>query len=139
MQTLQKLSPSDKEEFYNSLSDIHDKLDILVDRFYFYFLQTEARVLFVKTDMEKQHKMFHVTLAFLIAHIDNPVLLNKHLGLVITRHRDYGVTKKHIPFFIDSFMSALKELLDGSDDRVTAIWNSVIYEIMSVFNEQLSL
>ena len=89
--------------------------------------------------MEKQKKMFYVSLAFLIAHIDNPILLNEHLKLVVTKHKQYGVTSKHIPYFIDSFMSAIKETLGDDNERIISIWNSVIYEIMSFFNEQLSL
>lgn len=87
--------------------------------------------------MDTHYKMFHVTLAFLIAHIDNPVLLNEYLKLVIQKHKTYGVKNEHVPYFIDSFMMALKEFFDESDELVTVIWNNVLYEIMSFFNEQL--
>ena len=139
MQTLQKLSDSDKREFYLSISQLQHQLADVVQRFYHYFLQTEAGILFQFTEMETHIKMFQVTLAFLIAHIDNPILLNEHLKLVITKHKRYGVKEKHVPLFIDSFMSALKEFIDESNDHVLVIWNSVIYEIMSFFNEQLRL
>ena len=108
-----------------------------MQRFYYYFLETEAGDLFRHTELEKQYKMFYVSLAFLIAHIDNPILLNEHLKLVVAKHKQFGVTNRHIPYFIDSFMSAIKEFLDNSDNRIIEIWNSVIYEIMNVFNEQL--
>ena len=81
--------------------------------------------------------MFNVALAFLISHIDNPSMLNKHLELIVKTHKNYGVQSKHIPYFIDSFISALKEFFDESDERVVPIWNSVIYEIMSFFNQEL--
>ena len=117
MQTLQKLLPNDKNLFYLSLVQIQDQIENLVSRFYHYFLDTEAAILFKDTDMEKQKKMFYVSLAFLIAHIDNPILLNEHLKLVVTKHKEYGVTSKHIPYFIDSFMSAIKETLGDDNER----------------------
>ena len=137
MQALQKLSPHEKQQFYISLSHIEDKLEGLVERFYYFFLQTDAGILFKNTNMDTHYKMFHVTLAFLIAHIDNPVLLNEHLKLVVQKHKTYGVKSEHVFYFIDSFMMALKEFFDESDERVTFIWNNVLYEIMSFFNEQL--
>ena len=87
--------------------------------------------------MTNHYKMFHVTLAFLISHIDNPQMLNEHLKLVVLKHKGYGVQSFHVPFFIDSFMSALKEFFEESNERVITIWDSVIYEIMSFFNELL--
>ena len=136
MQTLLKLSPYDKQEFYASLARIEHRLEHLVHRFYYFFLQTEAGGLFKNTDMETHYRMFHVALAFLIAHIDNPNLINKHLKLIVERHKKYGVKKSYIFYFIDSFISALKEFFDESNERIIVIWNSVIYEIMSFFNEK---
>lgn len=127
----------DKQDFYISLTQIENKLEHLVQRFYYFFLQTDAGELFKNTQMENHYKMFHVALAFLIAHIDNPESLNQHLKLVVTKHKTYGVKSKHISLFVDSFMSALKEFFDESNERVVRIWNSVIYEIMSFFNDQL--
>ena len=136
METLQKLSPIDKQLFYESLKNIENKLNYLVQRFYFYFLQTEAGPLFRETEWDNHMKMFHVSLAFLIAHIDNPTLLNKHLSLIVENHRGYGVESKHISHFIDSFISALNEFFE-ENDRIIGIWHSVIYEIMSFFNSKL--
>ena len=136
MQTLLKLTPYDKQEFYDSLARIEYRLEHLVHRFYYFFLQTEAGELFKNTDMETHYRMFHVALAFLISHIDNPTLLNKHLELIIEKHKTYGVKRSHISHFIDSFISALKEFFDESNERTIVIWNSVIYEIMSFFNEK---
>lgn len=137
METLQRLSEVDKQKFYESLRNIETQLERLVQRFYYFFLQTEAGVLFKNTEMENHYQMFNVALAFLISHIDNPSMLNKHLELIVKNHKKYGVESKHIPFFIDSFISALKEFFDESDERVIPIWNSIIYEIMSYFNERL--
>lgn len=137
MQALQKLSETDKEIFYVSLVKIQHDLNNIVRRFYDYLLETDAAVLFKHTDMEKQQRMFHVSIAFIIAHVDNPAVLQNHMNMVVETHKKYGVINKYVPMFIDSLISALSEFLDR-DERAILIWSSIIYEIMGYFNEQLS-
>ncbi len=135
LQTIEHLSNEEKVIFYNSLTAIQNRLDDLVPIFYNYFLQTKAGGLFKNLDMEKQYKMFHVSLAILISYIDYPYLLLEHLQLIIKNHKKYGVEKKHISLFVESFMLTLEEFIQNK--HALKIWRTVITEIMQTFQEQL--
>lgn len=135
LQTIKRLTNEEKILFYNSLSTIQDSLDDLVPIFYKFFLQTQAGDLFTNLDMEKQYKMFHVSLAILISYIDYPYLLLEHLQLIIVHHKQYGVKKEHIPLFIESFIQTLEEFIQNKQEL--NIWRRVITEIMETFQDQL--
>ena len=54
MIALEKLKGTQKEVFYMRLVTIQNNLDELVQRFYGYFLKTDAATLFKNIDIEKQ-------------------------------------------------------------------------------------
>ena len=109
----------------------------MVPVFYSYFLQTPARILFEHTDMENQYKMFHVALTMIISHTDDPFLLENHLKLIVTNHRRFGVKEEYVPYFIDSFLKALKEVNTELNEAEIEVWSKIIIEIMNSFIKQL--
>lgn len=116
---------------------LKDHLDELVNHFYGYFLRTKAAELFNLFDMEKQYKMFRVSIAILISHVDNPFMLDQHLRLVVKNHKNYGVQKEHISLFVDSFNCALKDVFQNNDDFIQ-VWSNIISEIMYSFENQMN-
>ena len=48
----------DKQDFDFSLSQMEDRIERFVQRFYYFFLQTEAGELFKNTEMKTHFKMF---------------------------------------------------------------------------------
>ena len=91
LQSIAFLSEREKIIFHKSLLILKDRLDEFVNSFYGFLLQTKAAELFNLFDMEKQYKMFQVSIAILISHVDNPFMLDKHLQLVVKNHKYYGV------------------------------------------------
>ncbi len=136
MQSIVSHSEIQKIVFQKSLILLNEHLDDLVNHFYRYFLSTKAAELFNLFDMEKQYRMFRVSIAILISHVDNPFMLDKHLRLVVEKHKHYGVTKEHTKLFLNSFNKALKDIFQDHDE-FTRIWSNIMNEIMLSFDNQM--
>lgn len=137
METLIKLSDRDKNLLLESLPIISTNLDLFVVKFYFYLLKTDARRLFKETELEKQYRMFHRSLAVVISHIENPQFLQTHVNNLITTHIQYGVSKRDVDFFVDSFMKALSDIYGKDFITYRDAWYSIIIEIMDYFGERM--
>lgn len=75
------LSQEEKDLIQTSITKLTGKLNELIERFYFHFLQKNSDVsrLFQNSEMVKQHNMFNVSLGVIISNIDNPKLIQDHL------------------------------------------------------------
>lgn len=132
------LTDDEKELLNNSTQILIGKLDTLVERFYFYFLQSSDEVakLFKNTDMLKQQNMFNVAIGAIITNIDNPVLIQNNLDQYIQKHKLYGVESKHIPHFIDSLTKTFSEMLANNQEAVKA-WLKLFHGVMEYFRSEL--
>lgn len=137
MQSIAILTEKDKSHFYQSLYILKEGLESFVQTFYKYLLQTEAAELFHLLDMEKQYKMFRVSIAMIISHVDNPLILDKHLKFIVEGHQNYGLKQKHIEMFLSSFTCALEEIF-MNDWKSVQIWKSIMSEIMFTFEELMN-
>ena len=132
------LTDEEKEELISSLDGIKHRMNELVEKFYFYFLQTKASNLFKTTDMMKQHVMFNSSIGIIIAHINHPLLLQEHLDNLILRHSHYGVSADYIDDFIESFKNALQDIFQDSDDKqFIEMWYKLITSVMSYFKTKI--
>lgn len=132
------LSEHEKQLLHFSLPIINKNMDFLVIRFYHYFLETSAGLLFSNTNMEIQYKMFASSLNTIITHIVSPHLLNDNLDKLIVTHANYGVLSEHIDMFIDSFMKALHEVFNENKDRIILdLWKKLVTTIMDFFKENI--
>ena len=138
LQSILNLSDAEKEELMISLDLLKFQMDNLVERFYFYFMKSDAGRLFEKTDMIKQHIMFNSSLGILIAHINHPLLLQQHLDNLVLRHGHYGVKADHINNFIESFKCALQDIFDKSNTKIyVEVWYKLIHSVMQYFKNQI--
>ena len=127
----------EKISIQNSLEHLRKKIDFFSILYYHYFLQTDAGLLF-NGDPEKQYKMFASSLNVIINHIFDPSQLNTYLEAMITKHMTYGIKFHHIDLFINSFMTAWKELYDFNYDQVLYnLWKRLISEVMNLFSNYL--
>ena len=107
-------------------------------RFYYYFLQTNAGLLFEHTNIEKQYKMFTTALKIILTHNADPTQLEDLLRSLVETHVKYGILTEHVNYFIDSFMKALAEIFSAeSDHEIIKIWTKVISEIMFYFKNNM--
>jgi len=132
------LSNEEKGLFLQSVAKLTGKLDSLVERFYYHFLNDNEEIsqLFQSSDMVKQHNMFNVSIGYIITNIDDPNLIQVHLDQLIDNHLRYGIKVNHIPFFTSAFSKTITELLDSSDP-VSKIWIKVIESAMEYFKFKL--
>ena len=132
------LSEEEKELLTKSIGLLTGKLDLLVERFYFYFLRSNQEItkLFSNTNMLKQQNMFNVAIGAIITNIDNPTLIQNSLDQYIQKHRLYGVEIKHISFFIDSLTKAFTEVF-SKDDPIMKAWLKLFYDVMEYFKSKL--
>ena len=138
MEVIKQLSSEENNILLLSLPIISKNMDFFVIRFYYYFLRTNAGLLFQQTNIENQYKMFNTSLNVILTHIADPTQLEDHLQDLIKSHVEYGVIGEHDDFFIDSFMKALSEIFsDYSAKNLLEIWYKVISEIMFYFKENL--
>ena len=138
LEILDQLTMDDKKILYLSLPNLNKNLDFFVIRFYYYFLQTKAGVLFKHTDIKRQYRMFHRSLNTLVTHLAEPKQVQEHLNALIMTHQKYGVLPDYVDDFIDSFMKALKEIYtDESDNEILNIWYKVVRELMIYFKKKL--
>ena len=121
-----------------SLPIIVINIVFFVVRFYYHFLQTKAGMLFKKTTISKQHKMFGSALNAILNYITDPVLLENYIHNLGQTHAEYGVISAHIDYFIDSFMKALKETLPETiDAKIYTIWSEILEDLMADFKVEL--
>lgn len=137
MNALIKLSEHDKILILESLPIISANLDLFIVKFYSYLLKTDAGRLFKQTELEKQYRMFHKSLAVIITHIENPQFLQEHVNGLITTHIQYGVSKNDVDYFVESFMKALSDIYANDFITYKDAWYSIIVEIMDYFGERM--
>ena len=128
------LSTEEKELLTKSVEKLSGKLDILVERFYTYFLQSDERIatLFQHTHMNRQQNMFNVAIGVIITNIDNPDFLQIHIDKLIEQHRLYGVNDEFIYFFVSSMSKTLRDIF-GSDDPMIHPWLKLVNAVMNYF------
>lgn len=138
MEIILNLSDNEKKEILNSVEYIKRNLDFFVIRFYHYFLKTDTKYLFQNTEMNMQFNMFQKSINIMITHIGNPYVLYEHLESLITSHSSYGVLEEHVNYFIDSFMSALKEIFNlESQKNLLNLWMRLVHDIMQYFKKNI--
>ena len=133
--SIQTLTDFEKDKFFESIPIIRQNLDYFVIKFYSYFLQTKAGLLFHETSLDKQYKMFHSSLSLIINHLDNPDYVVEHIDKLNEIHVNYGVEKVHVEYFVSSFMKALKDIFSDKYSTYQSIWYKVITEIMDYFSK----
>ena len=140
MESILNLSDDEKYHLNETIKIIKKNLDFFVVRFYEYFLKTEAGILFQNIAMEKQQLMFSTSLNIIFDHITYPLDLGRYLEDIAIRHKEYGVLAGHTNFFIDSFLTALKEVLEGQivDSKYFDIWIRDISDVLVYFQEKIS-
>ena len=132
------LSGEEKTLVEQSLLKLTDKLDILVETFFNYFLQSDVRIsnLFQNTPLNRRYNMFNVAIGTIITNIDNPDLLQTHLDQLINKHRLYGVIDEYIQFFTSSMSRTFSDIF-GKDDPVVVPWLKVINSVMLYFHSKI--
>ena len=132
------LSTEEKELLTQSVEKLAGNLDLLVERFYRYFLQSDEKVanLFRNTHMDRQHNMFNVAIGVIVTNIDNPDFLQIHIDKLIEQHRLYGVTDELIHFFTSSMGKTMQDIF-GRDDQVINAWLKLINAVMNYFRTKI--
>lgn len=133
------LSELERKDILESYKIIKKNQDFFVIRFYHYFFQTNAKNLFKDTKMEKQYVMFSKSLDLIISQILNPDKLFNQLKIITKSHTAYGVLVTHSPYFIDSFMQALKEIFtEKKDTDLLNLWSVLLSDLMDYFNKGIN-
>lgn len=132
------LSEEERLLLINSIQRLMGKLDILVEKFYFYFLQSnnEIKRLFSQTDMIKQQNMFNVAIGVLITNVGNPDLIQDNLDVYVKKHLIYGVTVAHVQYFVDAITKSFSELLIN-EEMILKAWIKVFYGVMEYFKSKM--
>ena len=132
------LSSKEKEQLTLSVEKMAGKLDVLVERFYKYFLQSDERVatIFMNTHMEKQQNMFNVAIGVIVTNIENPDFLQIHIDKLIEQHRLYGVDDELVQFFISSMSKTIRDVF-GDDDSLVHPWLKLINAVMNYFRSKI--
>lgn len=128
------LRSEEKNLLDQSIVAMTGKLDILIEKFYTKFLNSDKQIakLFQHTDMIKQQNMFNVAFGLIVTNIDNPDLLQLHIDKIIEKHRLYGVNSEHVSYFTNSLTDAVREVF-GNDDEVIKAWLKLINDVMYYF------
>ena len=132
------LSKEEKAQLTLSVEKMAGKLDVLVERFYKYFLQSDERVatLFLNTQMEKQQNMFNVAIGVIVTNIENPDFLQIHIDKLIEQHRLYGVNDELVQFFISSMSKTIRDVF-GEDESLVHPWLKLINVVMNYFRSKI--
>ena len=132
------LSTEEKELLTQSIGRMTGSLDVLVEKFYSYFLQSDDRIasLFRNTQMARQQNMFNVAIGVIITNIDNPDFLQIHIDKLAEQHRLYGVTDEYIHFFISSMGKTIRDIF-GPDDPLIHPWLKLINAVMNYFRTKI--
>lgn len=132
------LSTQEKELLTQSVEKLGGKLDILVEKFYRYFLQSDEKIatLFQHTHMDRQQNMFNVAIGVIVTNIENPDFLQIHIDNLIEQHRLYGVNDEYIHFFISSISKTIRDMF-GPDDPLIQPWLKLINAVMNYFRTQI--
>ena len=132
------LSTEEKELLTQSVEKLAGKLDVLVEGFYKYFLQSDDRIarLFQHTHMHRQQNMFNVAIGVIVTNIDNPDFLQIHIDKLIEQHRLYGVNDEFIHFFVSSMGKTLRDVF-GPDDPMIHPWLKLINAVMNYFRVKI--
>ena len=78
MDSFQKLSTPERDLLMLPLPIINKNMDFFVVRFYYYyFLHTKAGLLFKKTNIIAQQKMFGSELNAILIYVTDPVIFSK--------------------------------------------------------------
>lgn len=137
MESIVTLSQEEKNYLDKSIKVINKHIDFFVIRFYHYFLSTDAGNLFQNTQMDKQMNMFATSLIVIFNHVKNPFQLKSYLEELAIRHRNYGVITEHSDYFIDSFMAAIKEVMEGENlgNKTLDLWFKIISDVLGFFQD----
>lgn len=132
------LSQEEKELLTQSVEKLAGKLDLLVELFYTYFLQSDEKVatLFHHTHMDRQQNMFNVAIGVIVTNIENPDFLQIHIDKLIDQHRLYGVNDEFIQFFIESMSKTILHMF-GKDDPIIQPWLKLINAVMNYFRSKI--
>ena len=132
------LSTEEKELLTQSVEKMAGKLDVLVERFYTYFLHSDEKVarLFLNTHMDRQQNMFNVAIGVIVTNIENPDFLQIHIDKLIEQHRLYGVNDEVIQFFTSSMGKSLKDIF-GPDNPIIHPWLKLINAVMNYFRSKI--
>lgn len=134
MESILPLTEEERQQLHLSIELINKNIDFFVIRFYNYFLKTEAGKLFQNTEMDKHYNMFSTALNVIFNHIDNPNYIKGFLDDIIFRHIGYGVLPEYTDYFVNSFLSSLKEVFDDEDFGNTLhIWLKIISDLLAYF------
>lgn len=134
MQSLEKLTPHEREIWFSSLDILNKNSEFFVIRFYYYLVKTKAGSLFRQTEMEKQYSIFNASLNLILDHITNPMFLKDHMPKLVGRHDKYGNMAEYVDDFKQSFLNALQEVfIKDSEKEILFIWEILLLEILSYF------
>ena len=132
------LSTDETALLTQSIEKLAGKLDILVDRFYKYFLRSDEKVatLFQNTHMDRQQNMFNVAIGVIVTNIENPDFLQIHIDKLIEQHKLYGVNDEYIQFFVSSMSQTIQDTF-GQDDLLIQPWLKLINAVMNYFRSKI--
>ena len=128
----------EKELLTQSVERLAGNLDLLVDHFYKYFLQSDKRIakLFEHTPIDPQKNMINVPIGVIVTNIDNPDFLQIHIDKKIEQHRLYGVNDEFIHFFVSSMGKTIRDVF-GPDDPMIHPWLKLINAVMNYFSVKI--
>lgn len=137
LESIKSLTEVERLQLQPSINYAVNNLEFLIKRFYYYFLQTDARIIFKDTNMEKQYKMFAISIRIILDHIDNPTHLKKQLDDLINSHKNYGVMPEYTDYFKECFLKALREVFEGYQLYESQMnnWDNIISEVMQYFKQ----
>ena len=132
------LTTKEKSIFLNSIPIVKKNIEFFVIRFYYYFLQSKAGLLFQGTNIENQYKILNSSFNFILTQIIDESRLEEQFYKLITTHVEYKVIPEHIDDFIESFKKAFEEIFsDDSEKKYVKVWFKIISEIMLFFKTDL--
>ena len=139
LQKLLTLTEQEKTDILQSISLISDKLNVLVEQFYSYFIEEspEIKRLFQNIDLTKQFNMFNISIGVIISNISNPMLIQDHLDQIIAKHSFYGVQPNHVEHFNNAFTKAMMDVYSNNKE-IVKLWLKVIHSVMLYFKNKIS-
>lgn len=122
----------------DSMAQVLPKAVSIATTFYQLLLAKHPAIgpLFAHTDFEKQGPLLMETIAWAVAHLDQPELLKPRLAELGQRHQGYGARPEHYDLVGECLLGALeRELGPAFTDALRQAWAEVYLLVAAVMQE----
>lgn len=92
--------------------------------------------LFAHIDFQRQGRLLMETIAWAVAHLDQPAVLQPRLAALGERHHGYGARPEHYDLVGECLLGALeRELGPAFDDALRQAWAEVYLRVAATMQE----